>query len=435
MWRTYLYSMKKYILLITLIWVVNDVYPQLSEISDEFNRVCSIHEWQNIETVEGWSQTHLESFDIHTSNEGQLTMIPWTTAWYNDYRSNLLFKEVAGDFVFTILVNSSNKAGDGQPSSTFSLSGAMIRTPTGWTNAATEWVTGNQNYVFLSIGSANVTNVPKFEVKSTTNSSSSLNFNTVNSLTALIRLVRIDGHIIVLYQIPGENFVVRQRYDRSDMPDTVQVGMVTYTDWPKVNTYSYAFHNFNTLNSDLNPDPTPNQPFNPDLIGTFDYARFENVELPDEFIGLNFSDPTAVSDAEILSLFAYPSVSTDLVGWKVWNGTTSDWNDATNWSGNTLPMVQDSILIPNCGCPEVVNPDLPIGDYTYASLVVEEGGEVTVSNGATLTIDLSGANARFNNFGSIYNAGLLQVENADGKPVRNEGTITCEVGGICNFMD
>ena len=74
------------------------------------------------------------------------------------------------------------------------------------------------------------------------------------------------------------------------MPSTVQVGMVTYTDWPKVNTYSYAFHNFNTLNEDLNPDPTNYQPFNADLIGTFDYARFEEVDVPAQYVGLDFSD-------------------------------------------------------------------------------------------------------------------------------------------------
>jgi len=159
---------------------------QLSDLSDEFNRTCSINDWQNVETVEGWPQTHLEEYDVNVSNEGHLTMVPWTTAWFNDYRSTLLFKEVSGDFIFSIFVNSSNKAGDDQPSSSFSLSGAMIRTPTGITDAPNEWTTGNQNYVFLSIGSANVTNVPKFEVKSTTNSNSVLNYNPVSDLSALI---------------------------------------------------------------------------------------------------------------------------------------------------------------------------------------------------------------------------------------------------------
>ena len=408
---------------------------QLSELSDEFNRTCSLSEWQDIEVVEGWANTHLESFDINTTNEGQLTMVPWTTAWYNAYRSNLLFKEVSGDFVFTIMVNSINQAQNGQPSSTFSLSGAMIRTPTGWTDASTEWTTGNQNYVFLSIGSANVTNIPKFEVKSTINSNSNLNFNPVSGLTALIRLVKIDGAIVVLHQIPGESFVVRQRYDRSDMPDTLQVGMVTYTDWPKVNTYSYSFHNFNTLNEDLDPDPTSYQPFNADLIGTFDYARFENVNLPPEYVGLDFSDPAAVTDAEILSLFSYPSTTNDLIGWKIWNGSNSDWNDPSNWSGNSLPTVQDSILIPNCGCPEVEYPVLAPGTHTYASMVVEEGGQVTIPVGGLLNIDLISSNARFENYGSLYISGTIQVLNTSGKAILNQGLIECENGANCNIMD
>lgn len=408
---------------------------QLSDLSDEFNRVCSLGEWQNVEEVEGWPQTHLEEYDINISNEGHLTMVPWTTAWFDDYRSTLLFKEVSGDFIFTIFVNSSNKAEDDQPSSTFSLSGAMIRTPTGITDAETEWALGNQNYVFLSIGSANVTNVPKFEVKSTINSNSVLNYNPVSGLSTLIRLVKIGGAIIVLHQLPGESYVVRQRYDRSDMPDTLQVGMVTYTDWPKVNTYSYSFHNFNTLNSDLDPDPTSYQPFNPDLIGTFDYARFQEVNLPAPYVGLDFSNPAEVSDAEILALFSFDSVSSDLDGWKIWNGTNTDWEDASNWSGNSVPTNQDSILIPNCGCPEVEFPQLPNGNFTYQSIVIEEGGQITIPAGSTLTIDLDSPNARFENYGDFYNSGTLNVINALGKIVLNEGHLECENNAACNFTD
>jgi hypothetical protein len=427
--------MNRCVTILFSILIYTSLNAQLSVLSDEFNRVCSIQDWNNVEEVEGWPQSHLEEYDINTSNEGQLTMIPWTTAWFDDYRSNLLFKEVSGDFIFTLFVNSSNKALDGQPSSAFSLSGAMIRTPTGMTDATNEWTTGNENYVFLSIGSANVTNVPKFEVKSTINSNSVLNYNPVSGLSTLIRLVKIGGAIIVLHQIPGESFVIRQRYDRSDMPDTLQVGMVTYTDWPKVNTYSYSFHNFNTLNSDLQNDPTPWQPFNADLVGTFDFARFEEVDLPAQYVGLDFSDPGDVSDSEILALFSYDSESNDLEGWKIWNGTNSDWNDASNWSGNSLPTFQDSILIPNCGCVEVEFPEVSIGAHTYQSLVIEEGGQITVPSGATLSIDLNSQNAKFENYGTLFNSGSLLVINALNKIVLNEGVMECENGGICTFLD
>lgn len=427
--------MKNLFLLILFFIASFSINGQLSDLSDEFNRVCSLGDWQNVEEVEGWPQSHLEDYDINVSNEGHLTMIPWTTGWYEDYRSTLLFKEVSGDFIFTILANSSNKAGNGQPSSTYSLSGAMIRTPTGITDAPNEWTQGNENYVFLSIGSANVTNVPKFEVKSTTNSSSALNFNPVSDLTALIRLVKIGDAIVVLHQIPGEPFVVRQRYNRSDMPDTLQVGMVTYTNWGKVSSYTYEFHNFNTLNEDLDPDPSSEQPFNADLIGTFDYARFEEVTLPAEFVGLDFSNVGQVSDAEILSLFSYDSESKDLEGWKIWNGANSDWNDASNWSGNAIPTTQDSVLIPNCDCVEVVFPELPIGASTCSSLVVESGGQITIPNGSTFNVDLNSANARFENYGSIFNSGTLQVDNSSGKAILNEGSIECENGATCNFMD
>lgn len=45
-------------------------FAQLSVLSDEFNRTCSIGDWNDVEVVEGWRQTHLESFDVKIAYEG-----------------------------------------------------------------------------------------------------------------------------------------------------------------------------------------------------------------------------------------------------------------------------------------------------------------------------------------------------------------------------
>ena len=68
-----------------------------------------------------------------------------------------------------------------------------------------------------------------------------------------------------LYQLPGQDWVVHRRYERDDLPDTLQVGLVTYSDWTKVNDFGHFFHNSNALEPGIQPDPTPGEPFNPEL--------------------------------------------------------------------------------------------------------------------------------------------------------------------------
>jgi len=348
---------------------------QWVELSDEFDKTCDLADWINIETTEGWVNSHLESYDVNVTNTGRLTMIPWTTAWFASRRSNLLYKDLSGDFVFTSEVTAMNKAGNDQPSSAYSLAGLMIRTPKVLTGNGP---VGDENYVFLSIGTASNNNVGQFEVKNTVNSNSSLNITNIGTTTSQIRMVRVGGAIVVLYRLPGGQWQIRNRYNRSDMPTDVQVGFVTYTDWDKVNTYSIEFHNANTINADLNPDPSDDQ-----------------------------NQP----------------------------GTNTDWNDVSNWNDGVLPTSQDSILIPNCGCPEVVFPNIDSGVFTYSSLIVEEGGQLNIETNAILNIDLIGNDSQFSNYGTINNSGTLSVINSGGKLLINEGFLYCAVDAICNFEE
>ena len=139
-------------ILIFLLLVSISGFGQIDTLSDEFNRPCSLYEWQEVNTVEQWNASHLEVRDIGITNDDELTLMPWTTAWYADYRSNLLFKEVSGNFIFSSRVRAINRAMTGLPSSTFSLGGLMLRIPTGITPAT--WTPGLENYIFLSIARA-----------------------------------------------------------------------------------------------------------------------------------------------------------------------------------------------------------------------------------------------------------------------------------------
>jgi hypothetical protein len=76
-----------------------------------------------------------------------------------------------------------------------------------------------------------------------------------------------------------------------------------------------------------------------------------------------------------------------------------------------------------------------MGNFTYQSIIVEDGGQITIPIGSTLSINLSGLNPRFENQSNIYNAGTLSVINGFGKLILNEGLIECENGATCNFTD
>jgi len=190
----------------------------------------------------------------------------------------------------------------------------MIRAPRDYPNGAygiDGWTPDGENFVFLAAGFA-ATNHPScsgcpgphLEVKNTINGSSSLQVSSISTYENVnIRIARVEDAVLVLYQLTNQSWEVRERYDRSDFPNEVQIGFVTYTDWQKVSTYTPFFHNSNILNENLNPDPSSNQnlPFNPDLIGVFDFGRFDDPENP--FPGLDLVNDA--TDAELLSFLGF----------------------------------------------------------------------------------------------------------------------------------
>ena len=71
----------------------------LAPLSDEFNDASTLPQWKRVYVVEGWPANQLEVQDINTTRPGRMVMIPFTSTWFNDYRGELTFKEVDGDFV------------------------------------------------------------------------------------------------------------------------------------------------------------------------------------------------------------------------------------------------------------------------------------------------------------------------------------------------
>jgi hypothetical protein len=260
----------------------------LAPLCDEFDNAASLPNWQRVYQTEGWNANQLQTFNINTSQAGWMRMVPHASTWYQDYRGELTYKNVGGDFAITTRVRATNRAGTGAPNAQFSLAGIMVRTPRNITPAT--WAPGGENYVFLSLGAANNPGTYQFEVKTTTNSVSNLLTAAAPGNEADIQVARLGSSLIMLRRPSGGAWAVHQRYSRPDMPAQLQAGLTVYTDWPTASTYT-----------PFNQNSTVILGGNPDLDARFDFVRYRRPIVPAALQGLNFSDPAQVSDAQLLS--------------------------------------------------------------------------------------------------------------------------------------
>jgi hypothetical protein len=292
----------------------------IAGLSDEFDDASTVNQWERVNEVEGWNADQLNVFDVDSTQAGRMVQEPHTAVWFQNWRGPMAFQTVTGDFSITTEVHITDRddvggsdlddvPGDGQ----FSLAGAMIRTPRDITDPTTDWAPGSmaddgtndgENYVFLSAGYGNGTNEFSLEVKTTRNSNSQLELTPLGTEanSATVQISRIGTSIITMYQLPGEEWQVHRRYSRPDMPATLQVGLVSYTDWTKANDFDPFVQNSTVLiPNGAAGDPTPSEAFNPDITAGFEYARYVRPDVPEAFAASDLTDPNAVSDTELLS--------------------------------------------------------------------------------------------------------------------------------------
>ena len=256
----------------------------LAPLSDEFNDASTLSQWKRVYKVEGWDADQLELQNINTTRAGRMVMMPYTSTWFSDYRGELTFKEVQGDFVVTADVEVTSRAGSGPPTSSFSLGGLMVRTPRQITPAT--WTNGGENYVFLSLGAADRPPSFQFEVKSTTNSVSTPVIEDGAGGRAILQIARIGRFVITLKNVGGV-WSVHRRYNRPDFPSILQVGMTTYTDFATCTLFQPFIHNSTVIRSG-----------HPDVIASYDYIHFRRPSVPASLVN---ADLMSVSDAALLS--------------------------------------------------------------------------------------------------------------------------------------
>jgi hypothetical protein len=287
-------------MLVTVPWCA--MAQSLTGLSDEFDDPGSLAAWSRVVATEGWGNDVLEVFDVDTTRPGHLVMVPYSSSWFAEWRGELTYKTVTGDFVITTHVEPRNRAGTGRPERDYSLAGIMVRTPRAMTVPA-QWTPNGQNYVFLSMGAANrTTALFQFEVKTTINSVSILDVTDTSATRAAIQVARIGPHIITLRREEGGVWTVHRRYFRNDFPETMQAGLTVYTDWNTCFSAGYVNNNLLVLTNGavlLNSSVLSGAV--PDLVASFDYVRYARPQVPAELAGANFSDPASVSDAQLLA--------------------------------------------------------------------------------------------------------------------------------------
>ena len=250
----------------------------ISKLSDEFNGSGRPEGWRQIYETEGWNADQLEKCAVEN---GWLTLVPYTSTWYMDYRGILVYKDIPGDFVVTTRLTTTGRDGRSAPRSMFSLGGIMVRSPR--RDDARYWQPGGENYVFLSLGTADQPGTFQFEVKTTQRSLSKLEKIPAASGEAQLQVAKIGPHLILLRK-QGGTWYVHQRYMRPDMPGQVQVGLTVYTDYPTASQLPAREHNGRVLTGG-----------NPDLIARFDYVHYRRPVVP---AGLNIGQ---ASDPQLLS--------------------------------------------------------------------------------------------------------------------------------------
>lgn len=255
---------------------VNTFADGLSALSDDFSNPDTLQQWEHVYKTEGWRANQLQRLNIKS---GWLTMMPFSSTWYQDYRGVMMYKPVSGNFVVTTRLRVTGRTG-GVPNSLYSLAGLMVRVPRNVTPQT--WQRGGENYVFLSLGAANSPRTNQFEVKTTQNSDSQLQISNADSNFALLQVARVGSWFIMLKKT-SSGWSVHRRYTRPDFPAALQVGLTCYTDWNTASQLTPEQHNNTVIKSG-----------SPDLLAKFDYVRFKRPIVPKN------ANLETMSDQEIL---------------------------------------------------------------------------------------------------------------------------------------
>lgn len=293
----------------------------LSDLTDEFDDNATLVNWTRLYQTENWSADPLTLYDINSSNASALTMAPSASTWWEDRIGAFSYKEVIGDFVVSTNVRVTSNA-----AALYSLAGLMARVPqTPGYDSQTDFTTGQQNYYNFLLGYT--TQGPEMLYNHTQQSSSNNPSFPVGGYEVQIRIARVGDVMISLRAEPDGNWQVNEAISWPGLADTLQVGVVAFSDWNGASSVS-AFNQNNTAVS-----------ASEDLTAAFDYVRFSTPQLPAE---LEDQDLTTVDNTALLSFLGFDD-EPDAPGET--QAQLLPWSDPATWEGGG-PAAGDNVIIP-----------------------------------------------------------------------------------------
>jgi hypothetical protein len=172
--------------------------------------------------LDGYSVLNGAAVRIEDGPEGLTVTLIRRALWFQDQRGVLIWMPVTGNFVITADVRTSRASDPSQ------LPGADGRVELAGVMARADGV--RENYVFIVVGSdADGLSV---ETKSTTNSASVFDGPAWDSGSASLLLCRNDSTFLLAKRpaASGVPWIPATAYERPDLPETLQVGLNTYSD-------------------------------------------------------------------------------------------------------------------------------------------------------------------------------------------------------------
>jgi hypothetical protein len=252
----------------------------IATLSSEFDSATDLSRWTDLRTTEGGANW-IRQLDVNKTMPGSLYLVPDVCSWYASYRGVFLYREVTGDAVLHLRLRAQG-ATDEDPTSTFSLGGAMLRVPEARGSAAS---TDRASWAFITLGAGD--HPRQVETKTTVRGGSDLVLHPAETGWGEVVLARLGTAVITAYRPDGGTWKVLSRWSRPDLPARLQWGIAAYTDWRSFNIHPSAQANAKTW------------PGKPDLRLSVDFARFYRPAPPPT--GVDLSDASMVGDSAVLT--------------------------------------------------------------------------------------------------------------------------------------
>lgn len=233
--------------------------------ADEFSDTDALDRWKRLTETEEW---HINTMELEQVMMGRLILQPYTQAWWDDYRGELFYQTVEGDFEVKTLVGAFRRAEDNPPSRPFSMVGLMVRYPRKITPQT--WSPGGENYIFIGVGVGENPSRVVCETKVTVQSKSNKQELPLDSPTATLKIVHLGAHYLLLLKpaggAPWQLLQNLQADGAGNVP--VQVGFTAYADYQAASSVTPVEHNSTVLKGG-----------SPDLRAVFEYVRITRPEV------------------------------------------------------------------------------------------------------------------------------------------------------------